>query len=33
MKKYLSDEDFEKISAPFYHNFNEYLVNGFMSSF
>ena len=27
MKKYLSDEEFEKISAPFYDNFNEYLIN------
>ena len=26
MKKYLSDEEFEKISATFYDNFNEYLI-------
>ena len=27
MKKYLSDKEFKKISAPFYDNFNDYLVN------
>ena len=29
-KNYINDEDFEKISSPFYDNFNEYLSNFIM---